>query len=393
MSADTGSPDTGSIAAFAQKLVQTPSQGGIDSPESIVNIAYDFGKSLGLPVVKLNDGSGQPVAVVAKIEGAHPGKTWAVNATLDTAPAGDRSQWDGDPFSGEIRDGQLHGRGAGDSKIAASLFLHLARELNAQKEHMRGSFLLILDADEHTGNFGGIKAALQAGCRPDGVMIGYPGDDKIVVGSRGFARYEIALSGKGAHSGASAPAEDNALVRLAEIVQELSAIQPQADDPDFPRQPKVTVTEVAGGDGYSVVPSSARVKVDVRLTPLFNEAAADRHVRRIVQASDLRHRIAAERKTAVVKVSSEPAYLTPDTSELRRALREAAQEITGSPVKETVSGPSNIGNFLAKQGIEVTAGYGVPAKGAHAANEKASLKPLASVYAVYRRAFGKLLKA
>lgn len=62
---------------------------------------------------------------------------------------------------------------------------------------MHGSLLLILDADEHTGNFGGIKAALDAGYKPDGIMIGYPGDDQVIVGSRGFSRYEIGADGEG----------------------------------------------------------------------------------------------------------------------------------------------------------------------------------------------------
>lgn len=384
--------DLKSITAFAQKLVQTPSQGGIDAPDAIVNAAYDFGASLGLPFKKINDASGKPVALVCEIAGALPGKRWCLNACLDTAPAGDRGAWARDPFSGNISDGRLHGRGAADSKVAVSIFMHVAQELQAQRDKMQGNLLLIFDADEHTGNFGGIKAALDAGYKPDGVMIGYPGNDKVVVGSRGFARYEIVLTGKGAHSGADAVVQDNALVRLSDLVGTLTAQQPVAEaGADFPKPPKLTVTEMHGGDGYSVVPSKAVARIDMRLTPAFNEAAADKHIRAMVAAHDAKNGVPDDRASVVTKTSSEPPYLTPAASPLRAALREAIAEITGSPVPEKVSGPSNIGNFLGKQGIEATSGYGVPSRNCHAPNETADVTAVEPVFNAYKRACEKLL--
>ncbi|MEZ0225743.1 MAG: M20 family metallopeptidase [Alphaproteobacteria bacterium] len=387
------SADVPSIVEFAQKLVQIPSQGSIDSPKDVVEAAYAFAEKLGLPVIKLLDSQGMPIAVVAEIKGAFPGKTWAVNATLDTATVGDATLWKDNPFSGKVQNDVLYGRGAGDSNLAASLFTHLTKEMMAEQAGMHGNLLLILDGDEHTGNFGGIKAAFKAGYHPDGIMIGYPGDDKIVVGSRGFARYEIALTGKAAHSGATLPAEDNALVRLADILQSLYTNPlPQETAPDFPRQPKVTVTQLEGGDGYSVVPSTAKMRVDMRLTPVFNEAAADAHIRQIVAEHDIRHKVPESRATKVGKVSSQPAFLTPETSELRQALRESVVEITGQTLPEVISGPSNIGNFLATVGIDVIAGYCIPAHGMHAVDEKASLKPLGKVYDVYHKTLQNLLK-
>ncbi|MDI1227188.1 MAG: M20/M25/M40 family metallo-hydrolase [bacterium] len=383
---------TDSITTLAQALVKTPSQGGIDAPDSVLQVTRDFARGIGLEFTTLQDAKGNDVALVAKIDGAHPGKTWAVNATLDTAPIGNKTQWNSDPFSGEIKDGHLLGRGAADSKLAAAMFTHLANEMQALKQDMHGSLLLILDADEHTGNFGGIKAVLAAGYKPDGIMIGYSGDDQVIVGSRGFSRYEIELTGKAAHSGASAAAEDNALLRLSAIVQALTKQQPHAQDDVFQKQPKLTVTEVSGGDGYAVVPSKAVIKVDMRLTPAFNEAAADKHIRNIVARNDKKNKVPEGRATKITKISAEPPFLTPPTSEMRQALRAAIKEITGEEVKEAVSGPSNIGNFMAKQGIEVTAGYGVPASGIHAANEKADLRALPKIYNVYKRTLGALLR-
>ena len=386
--------DVASISAFAQSLVRIPSQAGIDSPDKIIAETLKFGAEHGITFHQILDDKKNPVALVCEIKGAHPGKTWALNATLDTAPAGDPKLWHKEaPFSGEIRNNQLYGRGAADSKIGVAIFSHLAAELSQHKNNMHGNLLLILDADEHTGTFGGIKAAMEAGYKPDGIMIGYAGDDKIVVGSRGFSRYEITMTGKSAHSGATAPACDNALVRLAGIVSELTANQPKAPEGDtFPRPPKLTVTGMEAGDGFSVVPSKATAKIDVRLTPTFNEAAADRHIRDAVLLSDLANKVPEVRRTEVRKVSSQPAFLTEETSELRIALREAIEEITGQKIPEHVSGPSNIGNFMATRNVEVIAGHGVPSKNIHAPNEMADLKSVDKVYRSYRAAIQKLLK-
>ena len=66
----------------------------------------------------------------------------------------------------------------------------------------RGAVHVLFDADEHTGRFGGVRAYLAAIPRlPDAVSLGYPGNDCIVVGSRGFLRAKLHFSGRAAHSG------------------------------------------------------------------------------------------------------------------------------------------------------------------------------------------------
>lgn len=47
---------------------------------------------------------------------------------------------------------------------------------------------LVFDVDEHTGGFGGAKAYFEHAGPVDGVMIGYPGSDHVVTGSRGVLR-------------------------------------------------------------------------------------------------------------------------------------------------------------------------------------------------------------
>ncbi len=127
-----------------------------------------------------------------------------LDACLDTAPFGDEAAWTYPPVSGEIHGGWLHGRGACDSKAGASIFAHVAARLLPISDQLAGSLVLLLDVDEHTGNFGGARTYFEGPGAPervDGVMIGYPGLDHVVTGGRGVLRVRLHVHGVASHSG------------------------------------------------------------------------------------------------------------------------------------------------------------------------------------------------
>ena len=94
-----------SIVALASRLVTTPSCAGIDSPEAVLGVAQTWLQDNGLAPRLLNDGEGRAVAVLVEIAGAASGPVLCLDACIDTAPAGDPSQWSAPPFSGAVRDG------------------------------------------------------------------------------------------------------------------------------------------------------------------------------------------------------------------------------------------------------------------------------------------------
>jgi succinyl-diaminopimelate desuccinylase len=381
-----------SIVGFAQNLVQIPSQGGIDDPATVLKYAHGFGHGLGLPIRTIEKDS-KPVALTATIEGAYPGKTWCLNACIDTAPVGDVKAWAKDPFSGAIENNHLHGRGAADSKAAVSIFMHLASDLAKHKANMHGNLMLIFDADEHTGHFAGIKTVIDQDCKPDGIMIGYPGNDKLVIGARGFSRYEIKLNGTGGHTGSGGFPHDNVMLRSSVFVSEIMQNQPVAPKPvEFPLSPKATVTQLHCGKDFTVMPTSADIKIDVRLTPSFNEAAADDYISGLLAAHDEEYKVPEKRRSTFNKIAAEPPFALAEDSILRQAMSASINDTTGAPKTEFICNPSNIGCFLSTFGIEATAGYGLPSKNTHAPNEKADLRAVEEVYDVYKGACERLLR-
>jgi len=365
------------LVALLTALVRIPSRGGIDPPGPVLDLLGGWLSDHDLAPERLTDADGEVVGLACRIEGASPRPHYVLDACVDTAPFGDESAWSRSPTSGEVVDGWLHGRGAADSKAAVAVFAHLGAALRRERA-LPGTLTLLFDADEHTGNFGGARAFFGRRSDVDGVMIGYPGIDEMVIGGRGVLRVGITVRGTAAHSGSRRPAAANAVVLAAELVTRLAALPLPDPDADLGLPPKLTVTAISGGQGFSTVPATCRVAVDVRLTPSFGAERAIALLRTV--APDLE------------VLQHWPAYRLAEDAPVRQALGSAATEELGRPVPAVVAGPSNIGNYLAGLGIDATAGFGVRHAGLHAVDERIDLATLEPVRRVYERAVRALLR-
>ncbi len=374
----------------------------------MLGVLEDWLRGRGLPHRLLRDDSGSAVGLLVEIAGGRPGPWWALDACVDTAGFGDEAAWTFPPTCGDVVDGWLRGRGAADSKLAAAMFCHLAADFAARAEDLRGGLALLLDVDEHTGAFGGARAYLAdpAAVRPAGMMIGYPGLDAVVVGGRGLHRATLTVHGFPGHSGARTPSlsaitRAARLVRLldeAELTPDTGSVVPvgpvvagdlaDAADPSFPLPPKLTVTSIHGGEGFSANPDRCDLNVDIRTTPAFDAHAAEHLLRRTAAALDTA--LPGPRPTALTPVATWPPFrLGPDQQPAAALL--AAATAAGLPVRPKTAGPSNIGNLLAAHGIPATAGFGVPHHGLHAPDERAHLPSLPTVHTTYHQALTTLL--
>lgn len=385
--------DTVSVTELTRQLIRIPSRGGLDPYEPILELLEGWLAGRGLTPRRLHDQAGSPVALVCDLDGGRPGPRYVLDACLDTAPFGDEDAWTYPPTSGTVADGWLHGRGSSDSKVAVAAFAHLLARLRGQAGRLHGSLTLLADLDEHTGGFAGARRYFQA---PDahgdvaGVYIGYPGPDDIVVGSRGFWRATITVHGTAGHSGGRSVPTGNAVEKAARLAADLTGRPLDSIVGDgFPLPPQLTITAVHGGQGFTIVPDRCEVGVDVRLTPTFDAAAAGELVAAAVADAD--RRWPTGRSTTVAVAESWPAYRLPPDSPLAATLRGAAARAMGRPVGQKLSGPSNIGNYLAALGIPATAGFGVGYRALHGTDERIQLTTLPGVLQAYQDAVLALL--
>ena len=385
--------DLDSVVAMTRDLVRIPSRGGIDSYDGVIDYVETWLTDHHLPAKVLTDPSGATIGLTCEIRGAHAGPRWVLDACLDTAPFGDEGAWTHPPTSAAVEDGWLWGRGSADSKNAAAIFCHIAARVATVTDQLRGSLVLLFDVDEHTGGFGGARRYFEGSDAPDdiaGVMIGYPGMDKLVVGGRGVHRAKLHVHGVASHSGGS-KTTPSAIEKAAHLIRVLSTAElPDGASEEFPLPGKLTVTAVSGGEGYSVTPDLCTLNVDIRTTPTFDSAAAAHLLDQLIAGVD--DAWPGTRPTLIQVDTRWPAYALSADSRLRTAILDAATS-AGVQVDAKIAGPANIGNYLAGLGIPATAGFGAAYTGLHGTDERIQLNTIPTVQAVYHTAALALLSA
>jgi acetylornithine deacetylase/succinyl-diaminopimelate desuccinylase-like protein len=175
--------------------------------------------------------------LVARIEGGG-GPSLALLCHTDTVLA-DPAEWDRDPWSGDLVDDEVWGRGALDMKdqVAASAvaFASLARE----GFRPSGDLLLVATADEEVGGDDGYGLVWLTREHPEAVRCDYAlnegGGDRLLLGGtpvylcataeKMSAPFTVRVRGRSGH--ASMPGiADNALVKAARYVEALGAYEP-----------------------------------------------------------------------------------------------------------------------------------------------------------------------
>ena len=183
--------------------------------------------------------------LIADLDGDEDGPTLCFLGHVDTVLA-DPSEWSHDPWSGDLADGFLWGRGAIDmkSQVAAEAVAGAALAREGWRP-AQGRLKLVFVADEETG--GDVGARWLTENAPDKVrcdMLLNEGGGEVfeIAGHRrygiccaekGIFRFKITARGAAGH--ASLPRTgDNALLKLAPALTKLASQQPSYEMTDVP---------------------------------------------------------------------------------------------------------------------------------------------------------------
>ncbi|KOV96451.1 hypothetical protein ADK65_28220 [Streptomyces sp. NRRL B-1140] len=173
--------------------------------------------------------------VVARIEGTDPSAgALLLHGHLDVVPAA-AADWSVHPFSGEIRDGVVWGRGAVDMKNMDAMILAVVRGWARQGFRPRRDVVVAFTADEEasaedgSGFLADEHPALFEGCTEgiseSGAFTFHDGNGRqiypIAAGERGTAWLKLTARGRAGHG--SKVNRDNAVTRLAGAIARIGA--------------------------------------------------------------------------------------------------------------------------------------------------------------------------
>jgi acetylornithine deacetylase/succinyl-diaminopimelate desuccinylase-like protein len=176
-----------------------------------------------------------------------------------------------DPFSGEVRDGKLWGRGSSDTKGPMASMLWALKEMGPDIASLSHEIWFAGLMGEEASQFGSISLASQE--KFDFVMAGEPTSLDAVYRSKGSIWFVLSIGGKAVH-GATPELGDNAIYKMADIVRFLrDEIVPELSSYADPilGAPSLSVGIIHGGSKTNIVPDLCTIQVDMRLTPRARE--------------------------------------------------------------------------------------------------------------------------
>jgi putative selenium metabolism hydrolase len=193
----------------------------------------------------------------------------ALDAHLDTVGVGDPSTWTRDPYRGELKDGVIYGRGAGDMEggMAASVYgARIAKELGL----LEGVQLWVTGTvmEEDCDGLCWQYILREKVLKPDVVVITEPTKLGVYRGHRGRMEIEIRTQGRSAHG--SAPERGiNAVYRMGPIIAEIEQLNERlaATADPFLGKGSCTISAIRStSPSLCAVADSATIHVDRRLT-------------------------------------------------------------------------------------------------------------------------------
>lgn len=225
------------VVRFTSELIRidTTNRGGGDCVErpAAEYVAARLAEA-GLDPVVLESAPGR-ANVVARVAGARPdGRATLVHGHLDVVPA-EAADWSVAPFSGEVRDGVVWGRGAVDMKDMDAMMLAVVRAWAREGRRPERDVVLAFTADEEDSAEAGARFLVERhpelfeGCavgisesggftvHGDGGLRVYP----VAAGERGTAWIRLTARGRAGHG--SKVNRENAVTRLAGAVARIGA--------------------------------------------------------------------------------------------------------------------------------------------------------------------------
>jgi acetylornithine deacetylase/succinyl-diaminopimelate desuccinylase-like protein len=260
--------------------------------------------------------------LVARLRGAAEGPVLGLLSHVDTVLA-NPDEWQRDPWSGDLVDGEVWGRGAQDMKSQTAA--EVAAALDLARSGWRpghGDLLVLVVVDEETG--GGDGAIWLTENHADLVRCDYllnegggtvipHGDERlygVCTAEKGVFRFSLTTRGAAGH--ASMPnVADNALPKLAPLLTALATRRPSLDLTEAPMallaalgledldalraanpglaafaEPMSSVTFaptiITAGTKINVIPSAATLTVDCRVPPGHGRETAERRMAEVL---------------------------------------------------------------------------------------------------------------
>lgn len=310
------------------------------------------------------------------------GRNFCFAGHTDVVPPGNLAAWSVAPFSGQIADGTLHGRGAADMKGAIACFAAAtARFLAERGADFGGSISLLITGDEEGVSINGTRKLLEwitaRGERLDACVVGEPTNarvlgDMVKIGRRGSMTGHLTVEGVQGHT-AYPHLADNAAHRLVAMLQALITAPLDEGTAHFqPSTLQVSTIDI-GNPASNVIPGLARASFNIRFNDRWTSASLTDWIRARLDA-------AGGRYTLDIQVSGE-SFLTPP-GPFSALVATAIERVSGRKPELSTTGGTSDARFI--HHYCPIAEFGLVGLTMHKVDERVPLADMAELTEIYR---------
>jgi putative selenium metabolism hydrolase len=371
------------LVELCQGLIRIPSLSGQEGAlvqkikETMVTLGFD-------DIIIDRYGS-----ITGCLKGKRPGVTLLMDGHIDTVDVPERNNWHHDPFSADIEDGKIFGRGTSDMKgSVAAMIIAAASFAKDRNRDFAGK--ICVSCSVHEECFEGVATReITKNIKPDFVVVGEATSTTLKIGQRGRAELVIETEGKTCHS--SNPDKGvNAVYHMLEIIQEIRNICVL----EHPILGKgiLELTDIISAPypGSSIVPGYCRATFDRRTIVGENEDSILGQIEDVI--SSVRDRIPELKARVFIAEGNEkcwtgetieakrffPAWLLNEGNAFVQAVREGLFDAGINAPISTFSFCTNGSHFCGEAGIP-TVGFGPSLESlAHITDEYIEIQQLTS---------------
>jgi len=367
------------VIDLTKKLIACPSVTPKDEGAQV--LLGEFLSDLGFECHNLPFGAGDDEVpnLFARIGSEGPHLCYAGHT--DVVPPGPEEQWTFGPFSPEIKDGVLYGRGVSDMKGSVAAFAVAAAEF-VKAGAFKGSISLLITGDEEGVAVNGTVKVLEwmkeHGHIPTVALVGEPTNpehlgQEIKVGRRGSLNGYITVKGTQGHV-AYPHLGDNPAPKLIKILDALGSHTFDEGTEFFAATNLEITTMDIGNPATNIIPESGSATFNVRFNDTWSKETLQNKILELMQST--KHPYEIEFEGNAESFITQPG----DWSDI---VQNAVKDVTGKTPEYTTSGGTSDARFIVNYCPVVE--YGPINASIHQIDENARVTDLEDLAKIYGR--------
>ena len=311
-------------------------------------------------------------------------KTFCFLGHTDVVPPGPESEWSVPPFSGEIIENKIYGRGAADMKGGVACFISALKEFLSENKNPSFNIMVLLNSNEEGKLENGkvdrvVNEMIDKNKFIDFCLIGEPSSSKKVgdvirIGRRGSLSGNLKVYGIQGHVAYPKQAL-NPILGIGKTLEELKNMEWDRGNENF-EPTSFQVSNIKSGTGAeNVVPGVLEMTFNFRFSPESTPDRLKEKFEELLKKSDLKYDVSWT-------LSALP-FLTSKT-EFIDIVKSSIKEINNIDTKIDNGGGTSDGRWIAPMGSEIVE-LGPLNKTIHQIDEHLDIEDLSTLKEIYKK--------